>query len=166
MSLGVGVETPLVVTVDANTLVSSFSRYLFIALRKYELCEVVYSNRVWRETAKTLCRKMGFSRKQIKNTQKYLEAGKFRREDFDSNDHKKICLLEHANKKDRHVLYLAFISKSRFLVTEDKKFRREDINHEDHQRLEFYSHVEAVSLDEFLVYLMEERQKSTGLYTQ
>jgi len=150
------VEEPPVVAVDANLLARLFSRYLFLALHKWKVCEVVYSNLLWEEVAETLRRKLGLSGKKVKKTRKYLEAAGFRKENLDFDDRKKIDLLEHVNEKDRHVLYLAFISKSSFLVTADRKFRREDINHEDHQRLEFYYPVEAVSLDEFLCTLMEE----------
>ena len=151
-----GVSKQPAVTVDANQLYGLFPRYILIAMHIKKLCEAVYSNRVWEEAAKVLCEKAGLSEGQIEMTLRYLENVGFRREDLDNDDQEKIDLLKHVNEKDRHVLYLAFISKSRFLVTADKKFRREDINHEDHQRLEFYYPVEAVSLDEFLCYLMEE----------
>ena len=73
--------------------------------------------------------------------------------------------LERINAKDRHVLYVAYISKSSFLASDDKKdFRQETVNHEEHKELEFYWDVEAVSFDRFLRILIKEEEEKLGRY--
>lgn len=158
---------PPTVTVDANLIYGIFSRYILIAMHAQKLYEGIYSNRVWGEASNALSETAGLSEDQINNTRGHLEHAGFRREELTDNDQEKIDLLKHVNEKDQHVLYLAFITKSKFLVTADKKFRREGIHHEDHQRLGFYYPVEAVSLDKLLCYLMEEcedRHKSINIF--
>lgn len=144
---------PQIVTVDANLLVPSFPRYLFLRLHERRICKVVCSDRIWDETKGILGDpKLGekcLSATEIAKIRGHIEAANILEYVLDTKKHKKaIDRLEYINEKDRHVLYLAYISNSKYLVTEDMDFRSETVHHDE--GLDFYFPVEAVSFDSFL----------------
>jgi len=84
---------------------------------------------------------------------------------LDTDEHSgKIKKLGLKAKKDRHVLYLAYFSESKYLVTNNlRHFRLEDIDQSANQELGFHSDVEVVSFDRFLCTLMlDEKKRKQG----
>jgi len=73
---------------------------------------------------------------------------------------RKIQELYLRDKKDKHVLYLASIKKSRYLVTYNlKDFQQEEISHDANKRLKFHPSFEVVSPDRFFCMLIHKNPK-------
>lgn len=147
-------------------LIPSFPRYLFLRLHEHRICEIKYSDLIWEETARNLREgKRGvkaLSESKIAEIHGHIEEAEVQESVLDTEKHRRgIDSVRHINDKDRHVLYLAFVSKSKYLVTQDTDgFRLEDINHNEHMELEFYFPVEAVSFDDFLCALAQGEKQS------
>jgi len=144
-----GEVQPPIVTVDANVLFQSFPRYLFLRLNERGICKVAYSNLIRDEFTGNLLEKVrGMTMDKVASIRGHIAFANVEEQDLDNPEHKdKMDLLSHVNEKDKHVLYLAYISKSDFLVTEDIDFQDEVNNNENNTHLEFYFPVKAVSFD-------------------
>jgi len=149
------------VTVDANVLIPSFSRYLFLRLCESMICNVVYSDLIRAEFARNLLEIVPNmdDDKIAKICKDMVDTGALEYA-LDKDEHaNNIDMLIHTTQTDRHVLYLAYLSKSRFLVTNNlKDFLRETVEHKDHKQLEFYSKVIVVSFDDFFCMLLCKRR--------
>lgn len=166
-SSGMGIKAPPMVTVGSNVFVKSFPRYLCLRLHQSGICTIAYSNLIWEETERTLRNPKEFpdmTDTRIVEIIKDVKSSIGEGVDLALAKHdREIKQLHLPDRGDRHVLYLASITDSRYLVTYNlKHFQQKDISHEANKWLRFQSGFEVAHFDRFLCTLIAEQEQEQG----
>jgi len=150
------------VTVDANVLFQSFPRYLCLRLHEHKIITMWCSNLIWEECARKLLEeveditetKIGVIGEEIVS----FIGGLI---DLRLGQHSKKILEVHlSDPDDKHVLHLASITNSKFLVTENlQDFPEEQISYNRRNGISFHPDFEVVSFDMFLCSLIQQEHQ-------
>ena len=161
--MGVDVA-PLKATVDANVFVKYFPRYLCLRLHENRIGAIVYSDLIWEECERNLRDKLKLSDTRIGGIREDVKSSIGDGVVLDTIPHKReIAALRLKDNDDRHVLYLASITESRYLVTYNLgDFTEKQIFHDDNKHLGFHSNFEVSHFDGFLCSLIEKEKQAKG----
>ena len=143
-------------------LVKSFPRYLWLSLHRNGICTMMYSDKIWEECKRTLrIRILNITDTRIVEIYEDIVTSIGEGIVLNTAQHEQeIEKLYLQDSKDRHVLYLASISESQYLVTYNlRHFQQKDISHKANKRLRFHPTFEVISCDRFLCTLIQKYPK-------
>ena len=153
MSIRGGAGIP-VVTVDANIWYQSFPRYLIFDLQAFQVCEFQWSDRIWEECEERLSEEpTSFDDEKLDDL--YEEMVDFLGECHYLNTPKyssQISQIKLPDPDDAHILYLAYLTGSHYLLTENLKHFPAEIAVRNRLR-------KVIPLDDFLCELLKNRQE-------
>lgn len=151
-------------TVDADVFVKYFPRYLCLSLHENRIITIEYSDLIREEYERNLRDKINLSEARIAEIREDIKSSIGNGVVLDTIPHKReIAALRLKDKKDRHVLYLASITKSRYLVTYNLgDFTEKQISHDDNKHLGFHPNFEVSHFDRFLCTLIEKEKQTKG----
>ena len=148
-----GREDAPVVTVDSNIWYQSFPRNLILDLHSFQVCDFQWSDRIWKECEDKLKEKP--TRLDGNRLAKLREEMRdFLGEYHRLNTHKhsdQISQIKLPDPDDDHVLYLAYMTGSHYLLTENLKHFPSEIAIRNSLR-------KVIPLDDFLCELLENRE--------
>jgi len=148
-----GREGVPVVTVDSNIWYQSFPRNLIFDLQALRVCDFQWSDRIWKECedelkekpARLNSKRLGKLREAMKN---FLGECHY----LNTQEHSdQISQIKLPDPDDDHVLYLAYMTGSHYLLTENLKHFPSEIAIRNSLR-------KVIPLDDFLCELLENRE--------
>ena len=145
-----GADIP-VVTVDSNIWYKDFPRYLIFHLQVFQVCEFQWSDMIWEECERSLGKPpTSLDDGQLENLYNMMVSLLGECHYLNTQKHlNQISRIKLADPKDAHVLYLAYLTGSHYLVTENLK-------HFPAQKVIKNKLSEVLSLDDFLCEMLEQ----------
>ena len=140
----------LAATIDANIWYKDFPRFLIFHLQILQACEFHWSDIIWEECESNLRRPpTSLDDRQLDHVYALMVSTMGECHNLDTPEHsEQIAEIDLSDPKDNHVLYLAYLTDSYYLVTENLKHFPAEIAIRNKLR-------KVLSLDDFLCEMLE-----------